>query len=383
MPKRKRDQAYTGGNLNSRKKPSNNLQGSENLLHSRANTKNVINGLEQKRTILVSKKGLPHLNNQNENAFETNFLSELESVPSHRPCFEITEYNENGSPAKVKTPGKNGIGGTELTLEEKIFPLYIFSNNADAISPNDRDAKAQFPSKRALRAFQRSQAGQALQEISQSYKFESVTFSNELILKTRKEKAKNNNKRVKSQNAVVANTGVNAKEASATKYAEATQLFNIPIAWEHTHLVAYSILGPLSQNVDNLVVATNHANTNMMFIESRIPELAKEWTLQLEVKAHLIPGTHIATKIEYSISGVHNTTKDTWSLPLVFDAQTPNKPHISYGDYMKKIIKCLTTQKSSNAVNLSKQISTSKVLFENQPATDNSSPPSKKQKTIR
>ena len=202
-----------------------------------------------------------------------------------------------------------------------------------------------------MRAFLRSEEGRTLKKIQQDYKFEAITFTNELLQETKKEIEKNNNQRSISQNAVMAETGVNPKDASATKYTEATKLFSLNIPWEHTHLIAHAILGTKSQQENNLVVATRHANTNMMFIEARIPELAKEWKITLEVTADLIPGTHIATKIEYKISGEHLTTKDTWSLPLVFDAQTPNQPHISYNEYMKRLVLAITTKNTNQTGN--------------------------------
>ncbi len=64
-------------------------------------------------------------------------------------------------------------------------------------------------------------------------------------------------------------------------------LENVKFEW--LHLVAHMIAGAMTQNKDNLVAATKHANTDMIFAENELALLLKRYPegVKLEVTAIL------------------------------------------------------------------------------------------------
>lgn len=251
------------------------------------------------------------------------------TVPSFRPA-EPTEFSENRSPVKLKTPEK----GTELIREKKIGFLSFYSNRPNVIPLKDLKSQTELDEESD---FYDSASYAAIRTVHDIIKKQEAIITRELLKQTKKENAKIFGERL--QNPVMVEEGVAASKGSANKYADATKLFSlsIPMKWEWLHLVAHFIWGEDSQNHENLVAGTKASNADMDSVETQLKFLAKEYPqgFDLVVEADLIEDTHIGINIRYFIK-----TKD-FTLPFEFNTQTPNKPHVSQPDYVRKFVKTL------------------------------------------
>lgn len=316
---------------------------------------------------------------------KSNLIPKLEEIPSFRRVTKILEWDEEtGSPMKVEveTPAKPTTAQKDINdkIQEPESPNYkdqyqlirvwkdkqmsIFESADAGRIPIDQIKK---PKSITDKAFFNSQQYKNIKKAYKNIKFVSVDITPQLLAKTNKEIAENQGKRQGSQNKQMVEDGVKEKEGSATAYARATNLFHdtlqwewldIPtppihillptqpintiklfddkVKWEWLHLIAHMILAKLSQNVDNLVAGTNHANTEMIFADIDIPYLSKMYPdgFRLEIWADLLQDpqgketTQLANMIFYKI-----TTKD-FTRTIPFYAQNPNKPHIHFGSFL-------------------------------------------------
>lgn len=287
---------------------------------------------------------------------------QLEKVDTFREIIEVLEYNDKGSPIKVRvrTPQKKTAAQQEiednmqnpedatnkeqydlhrvLKVGEASFYESIGLNNTPL---EDVKKKTAIEDDDDRKSFYASDAYQAIQKAHDKfklkYKQQPVHITPGLLQKTNKENAENGGRREKGQNEAMAVKSSKAKDAGATAYVKATKLHDdkISLKWEWLHLVAHMILGKVSQDIDNLTAGSKHANTVMIFADVDIPYLSKMYPegFDLELWADLVDAspteaTHIAQTIYYTI-----TTKD-FSYTLTFDAQNPNQPHIDFGEYM-------------------------------------------------
>lgn len=242
------------------------------------------------------------------------------NIETHGELGEVIEYSQAGSPIKIFTPKKSNT----LVRTSCLGFMSTYSNYAEDI-PLSKHEQQTFIDNQA--SFWDSEECKKIDKISQNFKKQIAFITEDSLKKVKKEKEKNEGKRLQSQERV---TGV-----SANKYIRATKLFDNEMKWEWLHLVAHMMQGEASQNVKNLVGGNYHANTNMIPVESLIPYLAKQYPsgFKLEIWADLIPGTHIAKTIKYLIK------TDDFTLPFEFDAQAVNKPHASLQPYVDGFVK--------------------------------------------
>lgn len=298
-----------------------------NLLAARSNTATQLDDLQPVKTTMLIESGVMTAQ-VSETSLQENLCANLSIIPSHRPVAAITVFSAMGSPMQTETPA----GKTRLSRVAKYGPVSLFSNVSSLFPalPAQRDMKLE-------NDFYASPQYQAIKKIVSDVKFQEVIITPELLQESSREHHKRGKRRVASQQRVMVEEGISEKHGSATNYVEATQLFSDTIKWEWLHLVAHAILDKQSQQPGNLVAGTAHANTDMLFIESEIAYLASAYPegFTLQVRASLIEGTHIAKQIEYRIE------TDDFTLPLIFDAQNPQQPHISFKDYMHLTLKAL------------------------------------------
>ncbi len=279
-------------------------------------------------------------------------------IPSHRDIEAISEFSEELSPIAVKTPTHHTTlprvasfgsfslfsNGPKLEQVKKISPILTMASETD---------------------FFNSPQYEHIKEIHKKFKFKKLDITYKELEKRRAEDEAKKYRRDISQNRVM---GVSEKKGSATNYAQATELFAEikHIRFEWLHLVGHFILGAISQARDNLVGGTSFANTDMMFGEKQISEFSRLYPqgITLTVRAQLIPDTHLATTIEYVIK-----TPD-FEFPLIFNAQTVNKPHIDYQKYfdfvaqeMVKACQKKTQQSASNGESSHSDSESKSLLF--------------------
>ena len=110
--------------------------------------------------------------------------------------------------------------------------------------------------------------------------------------------------------------------------------------WEWLHLVAHLIWAKKSQTSLNLVAGSFGCNTEMLLIESSIPYFAKQYPagFDLFIHADLIPGSHIATRICYTLKA------GALEIPLEFNPLTENDPQRDYGVFFSAVMKALVEE---------------------------------------
>lgn len=254
-------------------------------------------------------------------------VENLDEIPSHRPIAKIAKVSNSLSPVTVLTPK-----GTHLQRVARFGSFSIFSNDNRLTTTSNLNSVDQIDAKSD---FFESTPYQSIRETTQTEKKHKISITHHLLEQRRLAEKKAGSKRPVSQQKVMAKKGVKEYKASAGQYAYATEVFDKSIRWEWLHLVAYMLAGPPSQNSDNLVAGTKASNTEMMLAEKELNYLARVYPkgFELAVKATLIPETHIATKIEYTIK-----TPD-FEIPIEFNPQTTNIPDHNYSKYFHFLVK--------------------------------------------
>lgn len=253
----------------------------------------------------------------------------LEKALSHRPVAKISQKSRVNSPVAVMTPT-----GTILPRVARFGVLSLFSNDASAIPIIDLDPITSLIDKEK---FYSSESFDSIVEPDKNEKEKHTIVTHKMLEKRRAEDLKNAFRRSVSQNKIMAKDGVPERKGSATDYVYETSLFENDIRWEWLHLVAHMMMGAPSQTSDNLVAGTAFSNTEMMFAEASLNYLARVYPegFKISVKATLIPETHIAIAIQYLI-----ITPD-FTIPLEFNTQTRNKPHVDYQRYFDYLVEQL------------------------------------------
>lgn len=330
--KRDADSAYIPNPKRHKHKKSASEAASQNVLAMRTDTATMTEAQTPVKTSVLIDSSLFSENKFALDTAHAQFTQQLATIPSYRPVSAIIQFSALGSPLQIITPAKKSV----LKRTVKIGPMSHFSSDSRHHPEPTAAQQTELPDRDR---FTQSPECQALQTILSDYKLQTTTITPESLESTREAHIKSGRRRPISQQAALAKSKKSGKAASAATHANATDLFSGTMRWEWLHLIAYMILGHASQTASNLVGGTDYANTNMMFIEAEMRYLAEKYPdgFQLQVKANLIPGTHIATQIEYTI-----TTND-FTLPLTFDAQHSVKPHISLRDYMHTLITTLVS----------------------------------------
>jgi hypothetical protein len=319
----------------------------------------------------------------NYSKFTKEYQEKIASIPTHRPVKKIIKYSENHSPIKITTPRKN----TKLPRIAKIGPLSFYSNDPKSIPIDVLIMQEKVEDKKGFKKSKIQKKITTRSKPPKKSKTQDINITKKSLKKTAKEIKKANGKRSKSQNAVMG--------GGATAYVESTGVerdTNDRREW--SHLCAHRFRGKASQNSKNLIATTNHANTNMMFVEDQVPSLvhAAKDGVKLSVEAPVIKGTHIAKDdIQYTLT-VKNINKLDLVLPFSFHTQTPNKPLASQGDYLKNFtetsinqVKKMDINKPSNKNKENKAPKNNLLFFDKQKiqAKDQSSQSYKKLKNIR
>lgn len=245
--------------------------------------------------------------------FTDKLRTEQENIPSNRPIQETVMLN--GQLVGAFTPGR-----TYLEIHGNVGAVACFSNQP--ISPFKGVIKDKLP---ADSTFTTTEEYKSIKEFFNDIKIAKTEVSKKQLSKTHAAK-----KASRSQFQVMHVDGKNSSEASATRYTEKTGMFT-NLKWEWLHLIAYMILGEDAQKSNNLAAGTNHANTEMLFVENQLKSLCKHYPngYNIAVKAKMIENTNIATIIDYTIS------TDDFTLDFSFNAQNHKQPHKVFGDYIK------------------------------------------------
>lgn len=256
---------------------------------------------------------------------------------------------KTGSVIKVTTPE-----GTELHRRSRLGMVDVFSNHRSVLANSSIRRQLDFSADQSNAQinqlkddFFKSDIYKNIKKImsGKNTKERKIKLTREQLQKTKKEHAANNYRRPISQNDVMAVNKKRAKKskksapsASAEKYIVESGVYGIlqehNVRCEWLHLIAYSFLGLSAQDDNNLVGGSEYANTEMMFVEDLAKRLALKYPQGVDVivKADLMPGTHIAKKINYSI-----TTPD-YSLAFEFMPDAVTKPHMVIEKYLSKIV---------------------------------------------
>lgn len=268
----------------------------------------------------------------------------IKENPTYRPLHKIVEHNANGSPVKIETPKK-----TVLTRKLRTNVMSFFDNR-----PLVLQCDVQIKQLDESHAFYQSKQYALIKQFFNSVKSQEALVTPSLFKKTDAERRKNVYPRNSTQNEHLALSG-KAKDGSATKYANEVVCHIDGMKWNWLHLIAHEIWGDKSQMMENLVGGTEHANTDMIFVESQLRYLSKRYPegFTLQSKAHLIEKAgsakqehlQLGTRIDFYI-----ITKD-FTLPFEFNAQNQCQPHIEYQAAMKALFQTVVELSQATSEN--------------------------------
>lgn len=247
------------------------------------------------------------------------------AISTHRPVKKIIK-SKNGLPERVLTPGL-----TPLDKHACFGPFSFFSNSPSNV-PINRMPRVTVIDK--WNKFLTSQQFQALKQFQDDVKLKTVRVTTPLLKETYEKYKENGFVRKTTQQKVMIDPYAKNKQVNAKDYVDALELFINDVDWEFLHMIAYMIYGEASQCEDNIVIGTKHSNSQMMFIESTIGQLTEAYPdgFTLKVEAKMVQPTQIAQMIYYTI-----ITED-FTLPLTFDPQALNRPHLDYMYYFRAIV---------------------------------------------
>ena len=231
-------------------------------------------------------------------------------VKTHRPV----EVKEN---EVVQTPGKTDL------FHKGSYGFMNFYSSSPPIPRQQQDPLT--INQNALKE---------VKSVQGNSKKQSILVTDKLLKKMAK-KIRHASGRHISQNKVMA-TG-KEKNASAGLHAKAAGFSNQVAKWEWLHLIAHFILGKKAQHEDNLVCGTYHSNTDMLFVETQFPAIAKAYPegFEIDINAKLVDGTQVAQTIFYTIRTPH------FSLEFSFDALKNHTPHFSTLEYIRAMVAVL------------------------------------------
>ncbi|MGE3919564.1 MAG: hypothetical protein AB7F64_01235 [Gammaproteobacteria bacterium] len=240
-------------------------------------------------------------------------------IPTHRPLIPDPASLSPSRPPSYRlatTPG-----GTKLRRVHSAGPLAVYS-----------DRKITSPLKPNTPSFYTVDDSAVLPAPTSGRKYQEFKLTQE-IYKTICEQRQSKKSRRRSQSTVMGKSG-KKKEASANKEAELLGLEH-QRNFEWLHLIAHFMRGMESQVPENLVGGTDAANTSMMFIEEQIPKLLATFSdgVIIKVAADLLPETHFASTIYYSIEIIQPTGDSIPFKTFIFNALTTAKPSIVAKSY--------------------------------------------------
>jgi len=256
------------------------------------------------------------------------FAAGLARIHTHRDIAAITAYSEQHSPIEVTTAHH-----TRLRRAESLGAITIFSNHPGLKAQTKVKTQLEQPE-----AFYQSAQYKEIKKIHDAHKTLQVQVTPESLANAKAARYQDAAQLVKKTFAPRGTLMVNAgpKPAQATAYANATQLFSDKLKWEWLPLIGPMILGAQTEQSQNVVAGTANAATWLMLNHS-VHTLAKSYPdgFTLTVDAALIKDTHIASSLTYTIQ-----TTD-FTLPLTFNLQTENRPHLCYETYLQQVVEAL------------------------------------------
>lgn len=166
-----------------------------------------------------------------------------------------------------------------------------------------------------------------------THKAVTATFTLKDLLAIKAQQKKQKGRIISQKSAMGVDKRIQEADASANEIAELIGIRGENCDFEWTHLIAYRFVGESGQTHKNLVLATKHCNTLMMFVEDAIVRLLKKddnnkLKVTLTVHAVTRPETHIATKIYYRIQ----IPALNFDLSNSFDTNTTCKPGKQFDD---------------------------------------------------
>jgi hypothetical protein len=317
-----------GKQSESKNRRTNSTAKIKSTLAMRANNQkiNPATGSEVKTAAILHPAAI-NAKNVSPNTISINFSKKIAALSSDRPIAEI-QYDEKGAPIFIFTPGK-----TKLNRHKTNPFMTIFTNLSPERTPNTPIKFAEF--------FFKSEAYQSVKQPSEKIKYREIVITPTYLANLKGQHNANGKQRSVSQNRVMAETAKDTKNASAKRYADATEVFSADVQWEWLHLIAHSMQLELSQVEGNIIAGTKHANTDMMFAEELARNLAKKFPAGVRIKTHakMIPDSQFASEIDYVIE------TDDFTIPFKFKPHTHQQPHIFIKDYLAILADVLTEPK--------------------------------------
>jgi len=281
--------------------------------------------------------------------FKEKLNEELGKVSSHLTPQKVVETSENGSPEAIevitKTERKRKL---ILKRKKKIRPLSFYTDQNEDVKTDSL----------LYRKFVKAKKNKKLPPPNSASKLQTLTLTKKSLKEVKANIQKNHGRRRPDQKTAMG--GVSGKDYAADVLNEIKKIeeeandpriseilhtfaniFNNPtshalVKCEILHLMAHALMGNAAQHSGNLIYATNHANTDMMLIEGLIRLIANKFPeVYLEVRADLVPGTHLATTIYYLIR------TNAYQVSFMFNALDSIKPSYVFQKYTAAVINSL------------------------------------------
>lgn len=256
--------------------------------------------------------------------FDAQYAVEVNRAATYRPVKTVTKLSKNDSPLKVMTPNK-----TVLKRVSRIGPISCFSNDPDRVRVD------LFNVKKPTKAYLKSALREKLVDVSGTTKAQETTVSQKSLKKIAKRNKKHKGKRSVTQNRFMAKAEFNKKYGSATLHAQEAGLADSSECYEHSHLVAHSLMPKekKAQRPENIVMASSSSNTEVIAIEQATRELCQENKHRFAYKVRATHTAHFGLTEEYEIQS------GKFKMVMDLNPQTKNKPHQDHVYYIKHAIK--------------------------------------------
>lgn len=299
----------------SERKGSNNPRGLDNIRGVKKS---------QKSAVLYSKSLIENKSPATQRKVTKALESKLAKLgDTHRPIVGTSSPDPlTGFPRSADTPG-----GTELKLKRSRSGYAVYSLFESPVRP----ASITVLSDEEKKKLETSASFQAIVPNEDKARSIQVTITKKLLTQTKRKIDRNNGRRICSQNSLMIKEGFEEKDGSATQYG---QEIIEGMKFEWLHFIAHRVLGDKSQFEKNLGCGSFDANTEMTFIEMQHPTLSKAYPdgYNLKVDAEFVEGTHLLTKIDYTIEA------GGFELNFTYDCQVNHAPEMLDRDYVKILV---------------------------------------------
>jgi len=285
------------------------------------------------------------------------FQEQLAEKANCRPATAVNLTPGGQQVSSVETPG-----GTQLPLMLRLGPFDVFAEGA---TPEPKRKARRFDVGPAAVA----STAEALVTPPPGAKKEAVIHLTSDLLAAIHENAQQQKatgkKAHRDQNAVMHRAGKSKKLASMTGIAEALGIGDKDERFEWLHLVPHALLLDKAQKAELLVGGPAVLNTLQIPVENYLPILAEFFPgiSRLRVSSKLIPGTHVAETIDYTIEITPANGLPPIILPFKFDAQLRKPP----SRRIRTIVDCFMAQVAKGALS---QLDALEALMDTLPGAD-------------